>query len=157
MIFSAYPLFRPGVGLVLMHPLSQKVFLGKNNKRIGFQFPQGGIDTDETEEEALFRETLEEIGTNKISIVKKSSTLFLYKFPKKIQKNLWEGTYVGQIQRWFLCRFEGRDEDINLQSEHHQEFDQWKWDDFFNAQAQVVDFKKNLYKQIEEEFSSFFA
>jgi 8-oxo-dGTP pyrophosphatase MutT (NUDIX family) len=51
------------------------VFLGKTNE---YKFPGGGIEENETNEEALTREVLEEIGCNVIKIVKKIGIITEY-------------------------------------------------------------------------------
>ena len=53
--------FRPNVGIVLMHD-DGRVFWARRVRRDGWQFPQGGINTDETPLEAMYRELREETG-----------------------------------------------------------------------------------------------
>ena len=53
--------YRPNVGIVLMHP-EGKVFWARRVRRDGWQFPQGGMNTDETPVEAMYRELREETG-----------------------------------------------------------------------------------------------
>ena len=53
--------FRPNVGIVLMHP-DGRVFWARRVRRDGWQFPQGGMNTDETPLEAMYRELREETG-----------------------------------------------------------------------------------------------
>ena len=53
--------FRPNVGIILSNPQGQLLWA----RRIGldaWQFPQGGIRTDETPAEAMYRELAEEVG-----------------------------------------------------------------------------------------------
>src|SRR6476661_4048411 len=53
--------YRPNVGIVLMHP-DGRVFWARRVRRDGWQFPQGGMNTDETPLEAMYRELQEETG-----------------------------------------------------------------------------------------------
>ena len=53
--------YRPNVGIVLMHP-DGRVFWARRVRRDGWQFPQGGMNTDETPLEAMYRELREETG-----------------------------------------------------------------------------------------------
>ena len=48
--------------------------------RWNWQFPQGGVDPGETEEEALFRELEEEIGTNDVTIIRVAAKRVRYNY-----------------------------------------------------------------------------
>jgi putative (di)nucleoside polyphosphate hydrolase len=118
-----------------------------------WQCPQGGIDDGEGEEEALLRELFEEIGTNDVTILKKTKTLLQYDLPHDIfekMKMQWENPYAGQKQRWFLCKL-NETAKINLNT-HHQEFDAYKWVTTEEAINLIVDFKRDVFKQVIKEF-----
>jgi putative (di)nucleoside polyphosphate hydrolase len=53
--------YRPNVAIVLMNN-DRRVFWAQRSSNDGWQFPQGGMNTDETPEEAMFRELREETG-----------------------------------------------------------------------------------------------
>ena len=53
-----------------------------------WQMPQGGIDENENPEEAVWREMMEEIGTNKAALVKVSKQWLNYKIPEETLK-IW--------------------------------------------------------------------
>ena len=53
--------FRPNVGIILLNQKNQ-VFWGKRIREHSWQFPQGGMNTDETPLEAMYRELEEETG-----------------------------------------------------------------------------------------------
>ena len=119
-----------------------------------WQMPQGGIDEGETAEEAVFRELKEEIGTNKIKIIAKASKTYKYDIPSPLNGKLWKGKYRGQEQTWFLARFDGTDDDINIETEH-PEFLAWRWAHLDELLEVVVHFKKEVYKAVIEEFGDY--
>eukprot|EP01037_Dinobryon_pediforme_P013640 gene13640-13755_t len=91
-----------------------------------WQMPQGGIDSGEHLEEALWREMDEEIGCSKGEIIAESKEWYSYDLPLDLQIRLWGGRFQGQKQKWFLVKFLGDEKDINLNT-HYPEFSSWKW------------------------------
>ncbi|OOY84300.1 RNA pyrophosphohydrolase, partial [Solemya velum gill symbiont] len=53
--------FRPNVGIILCNE-ERRLFWGKRIGQDAWQFPQGGIDENESPEEAMYRELEEEVG-----------------------------------------------------------------------------------------------
>lgn len=144
-------LYRPNVGCVLVR--NDKIFVAR---RIGYnsntwQMPQGGVDNNEAFEEALFRELKEEIGTDNIEILKKSSYYRYYKVPKNISTNIWGGRYIGQKQQWFLAQFKGSDAEINIHTEA-PEFEEWQWSSVEDTVHRAVFFKRDIYTDVLSEF-----
>lgn len=155
---------RLGVGAVIINN-QQQLFLGQRidvpiNKRgiflenCGWQMPQGGIDPHETPAEAVLREVEEEIGTEKIEIIKESREWFRYELPPEIRSKVWDGQFQYQKQKWFLLRFLGKDKDIRLET-NHQEFIDWRWASFKEAIHLIVPFKKKLYEDVFLLFSDY--
>ena len=70
--------------------------------------------------------------------------------PQKLLGIIWKGKYKGQTQKWFVMRFIGRDEEINLRTKH-PEFLDWKWIDIKDLTTKVVDFKLHVYQEIQKE------
>ena len=121
-----------------------------------WQMPQGGIDDNEIPEEAVWREMMEEIGTNKAKIIKESDQWIKYKIPKDTLKTLpWGKKYIGQTQRWFVFEFTGQDSDINVGTEN-PEFSEWKWTKIDTIIDNIVPFKREVYFKILKEFQSLF-
>lgn len=150
-------LYRNGIGIILINS-NKKIFVGKriDNQSDAWQMPQGGIDVGEDEDLAMYRELLEETGikSENVKLIKKSNRYFYYNLPYKLQKKFWGGKYLGQKQRWYLVRFVGTDQDVNISS-HEPEFSEWKWvnsDDLLNL---IVSFKRKLYQELITEFSEF--
>jgi len=84
------------------------------SKDIHWQFPQGGVDRGESEDQAFLREMNEELGTNKIIIQERHPRIHKYKWPKWYK--LLRG-YKGQKQDLFIAKFTGKENDIDLEKE----------------------------------------
>ena len=121
-----------------------------------WQMPQGGIDDNEKPEEAVWREMMEEIGTNKAELHKISSQWINYEIPEETLRHLPGGkTYIGQTQKWFIFNFTGDDMDINVETQN-PEFSEWKWIDHTKLIENAVPFKRKVYETILDEFASTF-
>jgi putative (di)nucleoside polyphosphate hydrolase len=149
--------YRSGVGILLFNK-EGLVFVGDriDEKEESWQLPQGGVDPEEDLHTALFRETMEEIGTNNFRIIKKTEEWLYYDLPPHVSCNFWGGKYKGQRQVWFLCEFLGLDSEININNHGVPEFSSWKWVDRNKIVELSVDFKKELYSKILSEFNSYF-
>ncbi|HJM08842.1 MAG TPA: RNA pyrophosphohydrolase [Gammaproteobacteria bacterium] len=149
--------YRANVGIVICNPLG-KVFFAKRRYQSGWQFPQGGIKEDESPKKAMWRELLEETGLKKrdTKLIKISNNWYQYNLPKKnIRKNGKGALVVGQRQKWFLLAFNKDSQLISLDQSPEQEFDSWKWIDPEKSINQVIGFKKEVYKQVIDEFIPF--
>lgn len=146
--------YRPGVGMMIIDNRN-RVFVGKRvDTRIeAWQMPQGGINMGETPSSAAMREMEEEIGSNKGYILAESKYWYSYDLPKFLIPRLWNGSYRGQKQKWFLIKFTGTDQDINLTS-HSPEFCEWRWASFEELFDIIIPFKKKLYQAVLDEFKA---
>lgn len=145
--------YRKGVGIMLINN-ERQVFVAQRIDTPGaWQMPQGGIDEGEENNlhTTVMRELEEEIGTNKAEIIAESDDWFKYDLPTSIAKTVWGGKYRGQSQKWFLLRYTGEDTDINIETEI-PEFNDWKWIDFEDLLDTIVEFKRDVYKQITDYF-----
>ena len=72
---------------------------------------------------------------------------------KLLIPKLWNGNFRGQKQRWFLIRFTGNNEDININTSN-PEFDQWRWASLDELLSIIIPFKRKLYQAVVKEFES---
>lgn len=146
--------YRPCVGVMLVNT-DGKVFVGQriDNSTEAWQMPQGGIDPDEEARAAALRELREETGVGRehVEIIAKSRDEHFYDLPPELVGKLWGGKYRGQRQIWFLARFVGKDEDVDIATDH-PEFRAWKWADPESLPEMIVPFKRKLYRDILQEF-----
>jgi len=142
---------RKGVGIVLLNQ-QNKVFVGKriDNSNNFWQMPQGGVDNEENYLDAAKRELLEETGVKTVEIIKEVQEWLSYNLPKDLLGKIWQGKYKGQKQKWFIMKFKGYDEEINIKTKN-PEFLDWKWIDPLELPNVAVDFKVDIYKKLIEE------
>ncbi len=137
---------------------NNEILVGKRiDHPSGFwQMPQGGIDEHENPEEAVWREMMEEIGTNNVVLIKTSDQWLNYDIPDETLKTLpWGHKYKGQTQKWFAFKFIGKDKEINVGTTN-PEFSEWKWARIDSIVDNIVPFKRNVYSIILEEFKDIF-
>ena len=141
---------RSGVGIVLLNK-DNKVFVAKriDNPKNFWQMPQGGVDKDENFFNAALRELEEETSITNVSLIKEIDGYTSYNLPNHLLGIIWKGKYKGQIQKWFLMRFNGKESEINLKT-NYPEFLEWKWIELDKITDVVVDFKLDVYKIIKK-------
>ena len=147
MIEKKLPL-RIGVGAIVLNS-ENKIFVGKraDNPIDKWQMPQGGVDKGENFISAMKRELKEETSIQNIKILKQIDQWFEYELPKNLLGIIWKGKFRGQKQKWFLARFAGEENEINLQTKH-PEFIEWKWVEINQLPKIIVDFKKKVYEKL---------
>ena len=147
--FKKLPL-RDGVGIVVLNK-ENKVFVARriDNPKNFWQMPQGGVDKGEDLLSAAYRELEEETSINKVELIKEIEGTLTYELPKHLLGIIWKGKYKGQKQKWFLMRYLGKDEDINIKTSK-PEFLEWKWIDLEMITRVVVDFKLHVYEELKE-------
>ena len=139
--------YRPCVGILLLND-ADEIFVGERlDAPEAWQMPQGGIDPDENAVEAAFRELREETGIEKAKILGIDDTWRTYTLPRRISRQVWGGKYFGQAQIWVAFRFTGEDSDIDIATEE-PEFARWKWTDAENLVREIVDFKRDIYRDV---------
>jgi len=146
--------FRPNVGIILLNHKNQ-VFWGKRIRTHSWQFPQGGINADETAEQAMYRELHEEVGLTKkdVEILGVTRGWLRYRLPKRMIRRNQFPLCIGQKQKWFMLRMLSRDEAVKIDCSDTPEFDGWRWVSYWYPVGQVVSFKKEVYRKAMRELS----
>ena len=147
--------YRPNVGIVICNRNGQ-VLWAKRCGQNSWQFPQGGINDNESAEQAMYRELYEEVGLQPkdVRILYVSKHWLRYKLPKRLLRYDSKPMCIGQKQRWFLLQLVGDEKNINMQTTKSPEFDGWRWVSFWYPVRQVVSFKKDVYRKAMKEFSN---
>ncbi len=142
--------YRPAAGIMLVNREGM-VWVGQrlDSSLEAWQMPQGGLDPGEEAAEGALRELEEEtgIGRDKVEIVARHGEDLYYDLPEELVGKLWKGRWRGQRQTWFLARFLGTDEDVDIATPD-PEFRSWKWTDPADLPAMIVPFKKKLYEEV---------
>ncbi|WP_350335566.1 RNA pyrophosphohydrolase [Coralliovum pocilloporae] len=157
------PGYRPCVGILLFNKNGQ-VWIGKRLQKTGkpaldfaWQMPQGGIDPGEEPYNAAVRELYEETNIRSISLLAETDDWKSYDIPEDVRKKSWKGQFKGQTQKWFAFRFDGDENEINIETPaegaHKPEFEDWRWEDLAKVPALIVPFKRALYQELVTEFS----
>ena len=145
--------YRKCVGMMILNA-NKEILVGRRlDHPSGYwQMPQGGIDENENPKDAVWREMMEEIGTNKAKLIRISNQWINYDIPSETLKTLpWGHKYIGQRQKWFAFEFLGENDDINVGTDN-PEFSEWKWAEIDSIVGNIVPFKRNVYSVILEEF-----
>jgi putative (di)nucleoside polyphosphate hydrolase len=137
--------YRPNVGIILARD-GGEVFWARRISRDGWQFPQGGMRSDETPAEAMYRELREETGLepHHVELLGATPGWLRYRLPNRYVRRADKPPCIGQKQVWFLLRLTGTDADLKLDHTEHPEFDRWRWVDFWYPAAHVVAFKRTV-------------
>ena len=144
---------RSGVGIILFNH-KNKVFVGKrtDNPKNFWQMPQGGVNQNESFLRAAKRELEEETSIKSIELIKELDGWFKYDLPKNLLGKIWKGKYRGQKQKWFIMKFTGKTEEININTTN-PEFLSWKWIQSSQLPDVAVDFKVQIYKKLKKNLS----
>ena len=141
--------YRSGVGIVVLNK-NNKVFVARriDNPKNFWQMPQGGVDKNEDFLTAAFRELDEETSIKSVKLIKELDGFITYNLPDHLLGIIWKGKYKGQTQKWFVMRFIGEDSEININTKH-PEFLEWKWVELSEITKLVVNFKLDLYQEVQ--------
>jgi len=145
---------RIGVGIILLNHKND-IFVGKriDNPTNSWQMPQGGVDKNENFLEAAKRELEEETSIKTIELIKELDGWLKYDLPKNLLGKLWNGKYRGQKQKWFVMKFLGKTDEINVKTKN-PEFLEWKWINSSKLPGIAVHFKAEVYYKLKEKLKS---
>lgn len=148
--------FRANVGIILSNS-EGKVFWARRAGQKTWQFPQGGIDENETPVDAMYRELHEETGllAKHVEVVGKTDDWLRYRIPSHLLRHRSKPLCIGQKQIWFFLRLTGHESDFNLCCSDKPEFDCWRWVDYWMPVDEIVEFKRKVYKQALSQLERF--
>ena len=147
--------YRPNVGIVICNRQGQ-VLWARRIRQNSWQFPQGGVNRDESPSDAMFRELYEELGLVRedVRVLATARSWHRYRLPKRMIRYEDDPVCLGQKQKWFLLSLQGRgSSDIKFNREGHPEFDDWRWVSYWYPVRQVVSFKRDVYRRVLTEFA----
>ena len=146
--------YRPNVGIVLSNNAGQVLWARRVGGHDAWQFPQGGINENESVEEALFRELFEEVGlgANDVEILARTRGWLHYRLPRHMRRHGSHG-FQGQKQKWFLLRMLCGDGGVQVDASAKPEFDAWRWVSYWYPLDQVVAFKRGVYRRALKELA----
>lgn len=148
--------YRPCVGVMLINAAGL-IFAAQriDSTSPAWQMPQGGIDAGEKPRDAALRELREETGISaeQVSFIAKTDGWVTYDLPSDLLGKVWGGKYRGQRQKWFLYRYLGRDDQVQIATEH-PEFSTWRWIGAEEMIASIVPFKRAVYETVVATFRS---
>jgi len=138
--------YRPNVGIILMRD-DGRLFWARRVHRDGWQFPQGGMNTDETPLEAMYRELREETGLDPehVEILHSTPGWLRYRLPSRCVRGGERPRCIGQKQVWFLLRMLANDDLVPFDLCEKPEFDRFRWVDYWYPVEHVVHFKREVY------------
>ncbi len=144
--------YRSNVGIIICNPDGQLLWA----RRIGddgWQFPQGGIQHNESPEQALYRELEEEVGlkAEDVELVGSTRDWLRYQLPRHMRRHNRTHGFVGQKQIWFLLKLTASERQVCLDSSAEPEFDHWRWVSPEVTVKEVIEFKRAVYLRALEE------
>ena len=145
--------YRPNVGIIVANQAGQ-VLWARRCGQDAWQFPQGGINSGESAEDALYRELDEEVGLQpeQVKIIGSTHGWLRYRLPKRLLRNNSK-SFIGQKQKWYLLKMLAEDDAVRFDHSDTPEFDFWNWVSYWYPLGQVVPFKKDVYRRAMKELA----
>ncbi|MFC1589649.1 RNA pyrophosphohydrolase [Pseudomonadota bacterium] len=148
--------YRSNVGIVLCNS-EGKVFWARRCGQDAWQFPQGGIQKNESPVDAMYRELQEETGLlpGHVEVAGQTSDWLRYQIPDHLLRRHSKPLCIGQKQIWFNLKLIGSESDFNLSDCDKPEFDRWRWVDYWTPIDEIISFKREVYRQALEELEQY--
>lgn len=146
--------FRANVGIILCNG-ERRLFWGRRVGQDAWQFPQGGIKSDETPEEAMYRELEEEVGLkpHQVELLGCTHRWLRYHLPKRYIRKNCSPVCIGQKQLWFMLKVLCEEHEFCLDKSEKPEFDDFRWVRYWTPVREVVYFKRGVYARALEELA----
>lgn len=140
--------FRANVGIVISNQQGQLLWARRQGQN-AWQFPQGGVDAGESAEQTMYRELYEEVGlkSEDVKILKQTHEWLHYRLPTQYLRQGSKPLCIGQKQKWFLLQLVGDEKLIRFDRGSRPEFDHWRWVSYWYPLRNVIDFKREVYRQ----------
>lgn len=147
--------FRANVGIMIANARGELLWA----RRVGqdaWQFPQGGIQHNESPKQALFRELKEEVGLTEqqVEVIACTRGWLRYRLPQRLLRRDSKPLCIGQKQKWYLLRMLADDSAVRFDNDHTPEFDHWRWVSYWYPLGQVITFKREVYRLALKELSA---
>lgn len=148
--------YRENVAIVLCNDRAQ-VLWARRIGHDGWQFPQGGVDADESTLEAVYREMEEELGLkpSHVRLIGSTKDWLTYDIPERYVRVRSKRRLKGQKQKWFMFKFIGDESDFCLDCCDNPEFDEWQWVNYWTPADRVISFKRDVYVKALTELEPF--
>ena len=146
---------RLNVGIILTDG-GGRLLWAKRAGQQAWQFPQGGIRYGESTRDTLWRELEEELGLkpHHVELLAESQQWLTYHLPRRMIRRGHHPLCIGQRQKWFLLRLTADERFVRFDSTAEKpEFDGWCWIDYWRPAAEVVFFKREVYRSALGEFA----
>lgn len=147
--------YRSNVCIVLCND-QDRVFWAKRKGVNKWQFPQGGMNCNESPEAAMYRELWEETGlqAEHVQLLGRTKHWLRYNLPKRYIRKDSLPLCIGQKQIWFMLRLVGDEAQVRFDCGEEQEFDGWKWVNYWYPIKHVIYFKRAIYQRAMTELSA---
>lgn len=146
--------FRFNIGIIVANN-NNRLLWARRIGQHGWQFPQGGLQDNETPEQALFRELYEELGLREadVKILSCTRNWLPYRLPDNLIRRNTLPLCIGQKQKWYLLRLLTDETHVHLDETDSPEFDSWRWVTYWYPLRQAIFFKRAVYRSALQELA----
>ncbi len=105
----------------------------------------------------MFRELYEETGLRRdhVKVLGRTREWLRYDLPDRFIRRHSQPLCIGQKQIWYLLRLTGSDENVRFDCSDEPEFDAFNWVDYWDPIADVIYFKRSVYRQALTELKNY--